>query len=229
MVKKKIPKFIYHYTKAINFLLILPLMRLKMGRIEATNDPKEKIRYFEVMVHGDYFDPKDERIEIIEDFLNNYPSITCFSAGDAHKNGFDLPTMWAHYADNHKGICLELNTHKFLYENNPNFIFDNVDYALTAEYNKFSITKNTTKKEILKKLVFLKRDDWSSENEWRLFSLEGEDFCSIKESLESIILGLDFNDEKYLELIKLFIPTKTKIKKIVLDESTQKFGVKTVN
>lgn len=204
-------------------------MRLKMGRIEETNDPREKVRSFEGILHADYFDPNDDRIQIIENFINNYPTITCFSAGDNDKEGFDLPTMWAYYANNHKGICLEINTQKFLHENNSNSSFCNVEYALTSEFNKFIITKNTSKEEILKKLVFLKRDDWSHEKEWRLFSMEGDNFCSIKKSLESIVLGLDFDNEKYLQLIKLFIPSEVKIKQIDLDECTQRYGVKIVN
>ena len=40
-------------------------------------------------------------IEEADMFLRNYPNIACFSESK------DSPTMWAHYADNHKGFVLE--------------------------------------------------------------------------------------------------------------------------
>lgn len=218
------PDFIYHYTKTIYFALILPLMRLKMSKIEDANDPREKIKHYEGVFKSGFFNPQDERVELIENFLNNYSTITCFSGSSDLRKGFDLPTMWAHYADNHKGLCLEINTQNFILENNSSYFFDKMNYALSAEYNKFSIHEDTTSKEIINKLVFLKRNDWSSEQEWRLFSMEGANFCSIKNSLKSIILGLDFNSD-YLPLIKLLKKPEIKLKKIVIDECTQKFGL----
>lgn len=40
-------------------------------------------------------------IEEADMFLRNYPNIACFSESN------DSPTMWAHYADDHKGFVLE--------------------------------------------------------------------------------------------------------------------------
>jgi hypothetical protein len=225
MKEQDFPKYIYHYTKTANLFLILPEMRLKMSRLSETNDPREKVHSFDGIFHGPKHEYSSNRcILLIENFMNNAPAISCFSGDTSNKNGFDLPTMWAHYAENHEGICLKINTQKFLFENkNIKCAFDKMDYISKAEFNRFEISEKTTENEILKKLVFRKRDDWSSENEWRLFSMEGEEYCSIKKSLEAIILGLEF-DQKYRPAIeKLINGSNIDISPIKLDNKTQTF------
>lgn len=224
---KKETKYLYHYTKTCNLYPILLSMKLKMNKLEETNDPREKLNSFHGIFRTDYFNSEHGCIKLLEEFMNNNPTITCFSGDSEAKKGFNLPTMWAHYADNHKGVCLKINTKKFCQEKeNLNGTFRWIDYFQKENFNQFMISNETTKDEILRKLVFSKRDDWSSENEWRLFSLDGIDFCSIENSLESIIIGLDF-DHSFLPSIETI--TKENmigIEEILIDEQTQDFYIK---
>lgn len=218
------PEYIYHYTKTRNLFLILFFMHLKMSNLEETNDPRERLKYIEGVFQGNDFS-QNECIQLIEKFRNNYPTITCFSGDSEDKKGFNLPTMWAHYADSHKGICMKINTRKFIKENeNLNCNFRGVKYISKTKFNWFEISEATSKDDILEDLVFSKRDDWSSENEWRLFSLEGVGFCSVANSLESIILGLDF-DISSLPLIRLLKGETIKIEKILVNDQTQDFYI----
>jgi hypothetical protein len=219
------PEYIYHYTRTENLFLILPEMRLKMSRLEETNDPREKVHSFEGIFHGFKHEYSSNRcILLIEDFMNNYPTISCFSGDNSNKKGYDLPTMWAHYTKNHNGICLKIHAKKFVSENNViKCKFDKMDYVSKAEFNRFEIFEVTTEEEILKKLVFQKRDDWSSENEWRLFSMEGEEYCSIKKSLEVIILGLEFDQTLLPAIEELINGSNIDIVPIKLDNKTQTF------
>lgn len=195
-----------------------------MGKMEETNDPRERLKYLEGVFHGNNF-PQNECIQLIEDLLNNYPTITCFSGDRADKKGFNLPTMWAHYADNHKGVCLKINTRKFFQENeNLNCDFRWVNYVSTKDFNWFEISEKTSKDDILEKLVFSKRNDWSSENECRLFSLDGAEFCSIANSIESIILGLDFDFGSF-PLISLLKGESIEILRILVNDQTQDFYI----
>lgn len=224
MKDEDLPEYIYHYTKACYSLLIILSKRIKMGKLEETNDPRERLKYLEGVFNGNDF-PQNECIQLIEDFLNNYPTITCFSGDREDKKGFNLPTMWAHYAENHKGVCLKINTRKFLKENeNLNCDFRWVNYVSKKDFNWFDISETTSKDDILEKLVFSKRNDWSSENECRLFSNDGAEFCSIANSLESIILGLDF-DSSSLPLIRLLNGDKIRPEKILVDDRTQDFYI----
>jgi hypothetical protein len=225
MKEQDFPKYIYHYTKTEKLSLILSEMRLKMSSHRETNDPREKVHSFNGIFHGPKHEYSNNRcILLIEDFMNNYPTVSCFSGDTSNKNGFDLPTMWAHYAENHKGICLKINTQKYLFENKSiKSAFDKMDYISKAEFNRFEIFEETTEDVILKKLVFQKRDDWSSENEWRLFSMEGEEYCSIMKSLEAIILGLEFDQTLLPTIEKLINDSNIDIVPIKLDNKTQTF------
>lgn len=224
MKDEEVPEYIYHYTKASCASLILIFKRIKMSKIEETNDPRERLKYFEGISHCDDF-RQNECIQLIEDFSNNYPTIACFSGDCKDKKGYNLPTMWAHYADNHKGVCLKINTRKFLRENeNLNCDFRWVKYLSTKDFNWFEISDKTSRDDILEKLFFSKRDDWSSENECRLFSLDGAEFCSIANSVESIILGLDYESSS-LPLIRLLKGDSVDIVRISVNDRTQDFYV----
>jgi hypothetical protein len=75
----------------------------------------------------------------------------------------DLTLMWSHYADNHRGICLEFST-----ENND--LFSNAcKVSYRKEYPQWSLH---TMDEYLE--VFLtKSDDWKYEEEYRIIARAG--------------------------------------------------------
>ena len=50
------------------------------------------------------------------DEIKSSCQIICF-VNDQPKEGILNEMMWAHYADNHRGVCLEIDTDKFIGEN----------------------------------------------------------------------------------------------------------------
>jgi hypothetical protein len=112
----------------------------------------------------------DLTIRLREEFL-----ICCFSA-----NPYSLP-MWAHYADNHRGVCLEYNVpsryHAPLYP----VIYDNKRYEIAAEDNVATITATprviggiippdelSAETVIPTEAITIKAKEWKYEKEWRL-------------------------------------------------------------
>lgn len=213
-------KFLYHFTKReILIEHILPSYKLKLNTLQKTNDPKEKkmsvLNSIKNLTYaGEYLDIKAR----LHNSLDNVCQICCFS-GDYlinHKefNGYNLPRMWATYGDNHEGICLKIDFDKFFIENkvdNDICFLDNLVYVteinhiLTKKKNQFEsdYEKVTLQliKDNLKSLFFVKHLDWNTEREIRYVTLMKKDYCSIKNSIESIIVGMDFN-KKYLASIK---------------------------
>src|SRR5262249_27057848 len=72
----------------------------------------------------------------------------------------DCPLMWGHYADHHRGVCLEFDAHS------PDFRKAiEVDYS--AEYPKYSLAERTDISPFHSKSA-----DWSYEQEYRLIAQE---------------------------------------------------------
>ena len=103
------------------------------------------------------------------------------------------PVMWGHYADNHRGVCLEFEL--LDEEGNDSFCFskdDNYDIGI-VEYTDepIDILNLPLKKvaEIDKKLLTTKSKRWSYENEVRLITRKQGLFKFKRNSLVSAIFG----------------------------------------
>ena len=75
----------------------------------------------------------------------------------------DCPLMWGHYADHHRGVCLEFNVRT------PDFCQAiQVDYS--SEYPQFSLADGTDISPFHSKSA-----DWSYEQEYRLIAQEASE------------------------------------------------------
>ena len=141
---------IYHYTKlstAIEF--ILPSMLLKTNFLNKMNGPKENQRWFFGGINVPYdtlysdIDPvtnKDEAYfgsvyRLGEEIKSKIQAI-CFVYSDRYM-GYENEMMWAQYAENHKGICLEIDEELFLEENNHIDIFKFQNLKYNPKKNKW--------------------------------------------------------------------------------------------
>lgn len=122
-------------------------------------------------------------------FLKNYPYIACFSETPYS------PTMWAHYADSHRGFVLEydksLGTHSCINCQNR-CLYEHFDLLLPVIYSEerfnasnFVLSYLSAKmfgntmdmflpeddKLAMHKVLLYKSIDWKYEKEWRLISL----------------------------------------------------------
>jgi hypothetical protein len=201
---------IYHYTKlAIALEYILPKMELRTNSLERMNDPKENqpwafggknIDYKEGYPETYSFETHNDHQYKLGREIKNSSQIICF-VKDQPEQGFLNEIMWAHYSENHKGVCLEIDVDLFLNENREqlnDFVFESVSYGqqenpyldwneeLTKEQNIKQFVRSTHKKLFLQKSVY-----WEKENEQRLivFSYESK-HLTIKKSLTGIYFGL---------------------------------------
>lgn len=120
----KYPEAIYHYTSAEKLFLILGSFQLKMNLLKNTNDPRERMEY-----HGLLHVKATHGYKLLNIFQKRDNStITCFSGDSDYAKGFDLPTMWAHYGENYKGVSLKICPIQFVEDNNKFLYFDKVVY-----------------------------------------------------------------------------------------------------
>jgi len=103
-------------------------------------------------------------------------------------------TMWAHYADNHKGLCLS-----FLIsgETSP----EKVTYVPKAPKVNFSELLDDNLEDTEYKWIFSKHHDWKNENEWRVVVPEGNQLWPMPGKLKTVTFGLRMTENRR-EVIK---------------------------
>jgi hypothetical protein len=156
----------------------------------AQNDPMEGyFRYFE-----------DEHTEWkLEDFITEKKklSISSFSLIS------DSMLMWSHYADNHKGVCFEIDTDL---NRNPEIRLEVVKYK-----KKISFLPSVTPKQHNPiSVLSTKLTPWKYEKEIRAFSPNGPNELAVGK-ITKIIFGLrcDETTKQDLRKINQSIPVET--------------------
>ncbi|VBB06730.1 Hypothetical protein LUCI_1966 [Lucifera butyrica] len=127
----------------------------------------------------------------IVDVLRKAMGICCFSAENRNI------VMWSHYADNHKGICLEFN-----HSNSGGFGASKVSYY--AEYPSLNYI-SASDAELSINRFCIKAVDWQYEQEYRVI-MPNKAKAKIPfppELLVGVIAGCCMPDEKLAELIGL--------------------------
>lgn len=196
----QIPRYLYTYISTASAKKFLENSKLWMSSFDKFNDPFE----FSFSLNNDYteeefiqwylnanrkgnrmtaqkvFSDKEEVDNIvksaIENVLSNY-GIKCFTKSP------DNLLMWAHYADDHKGVCFKFDVLK-----SADFFQD----LLSVKYDNTYIQLNYIKspKDTIEVLRH-KGDVWKYENEWRILKQgKANTLVDISpESLVEIILG----------------------------------------
>ena len=212
---------------------MIPYRRLLLNSMVKSNDSRE---YKKFMFAASYwptntiYDSKTQN-EFNSKILREDCKSISFSTFYNVYLGFEYSNMWAHYGEKHKGICLRMNKKKFekgnerilwsgsfkpitYYKLEDGFSHPEIRYPNSQSQEIFKdYLLNKFRYENLDFLYFMKREEWFSEHELRLiiFSKSKEkEFCSIKDSLNAIILGMDYshkNDHliyKYSKQIPIF-------------------------
>jgi len=98
-------------------------------------------------------------------------------------------TMWGHYADNHKGLCLGLLPSKEV-------LSEKVTYVAGAPKINFSELFDNKSTENEYKWIFSKHHDWANEKEWRIVVPQGNMLWPIPGEIKIVIFGLRMNKAK---------------------------------
>ncbi|KZK68674.1 hypothetical protein A1L58_18140 [Shewanella baltica] len=97
--------------------------------------------------------------------------------------------MWAHYANDHKGICIE-------FERNKDNALGNYDVTRPITYQKyypkFTVLDFGASEDgsVLEKIIWSKSIDWEYEREWRIATNKGNVALPIPGKISAIIFGI---------------------------------------
>lgn len=213
---------IYHYTKVDTLLnFILPKMRLRMNALANTNDPSEG--FWQVL--DEWFNPDALQYERLTEVKNlSFCKDNKTKIPENNKYGFAVHPMWAHYAENWSGVCLEIDLNTFIKNNKQliekyKIVYDSIKYTNSRkrkeihkrEYDRFMIgyqptdiksyvAKQLDDKDFIEERFFKKDITWSYEQEFRFVALqdfEKDIYLKLDESIKRIILGPKFNISLY--------------------------------
>lgn len=144
--------------------------------------------------------------------------IACFTENNI------FPLMWAHYADSHKGFCMEYDLTKlpdgYRYGILP-VIYSDKRYDATNAV----ITRNTN---LLMNPYYFKSSHWKYEKEWRMVITEGlvadgEYYADFHDGISGIYLGLksfDCHREKVDKIIEVYSQKEIPVYKIIIEPSS---------
>lgn len=215
---------IYKYMSMDSFLnYFMTNISLFFDSVENYNDPYES--HYVLWTAEDKIDYKMDEIlhkkdeEIRQKLFKCYKT-TCFSLE------LNNILMWAHYADNHKGVCLEFEIEEFdknynlsgteIFKNGllENEIFKEITYnslPLIKYYHYLqSFTDDDNKDVPFHEILTTKSSCWEYEKEWRYIIPDKNGTLKEinKKSLKSIIFGYksDFNNiwDNYETIINTF-------------------------
>ena len=143
---------------------------------------------------------------------------------------------WAHYADDHKGICLvylRKKTHSQL-KGWTKIKYSSDNKLPKLELSDFEGTFEEQKDRIVKKLYESKSSSWKSEDEYRYIDLTGSKSIKIADiglELKAIVLGADFHKNKYVEkfyfnsLLQTFSDRNIQVWQSIIDREEYKLQI----
>jgi hypothetical protein len=220
---------LYHFTRADVAALILDQTKIRMSPFENTNDPREAKDWFVTPVSATSgFDPNLFQLtqEALNVRLKRETKVACFSVDGPRKanrdeepleRGWAHPRMWAHYGDNHAGVCLVFHAPRLeeAFHEGLNargtlhagpVVYSDMNPALTQAFvmNMTTVADlgmdaaiDVHAAEHLGTLLFTKLSDWSTEMEFR-FVLRGRDtsfeFVDTRDALAAACVGSDYSD-----------------------------------
>ncbi len=170
---------LYYFTKLEHACSNLENNRIKISDPRTLNDPFEFV-FFKLLID----DSVTRRETLKRHIETTNKGIICFS------RSFYSPLMWAHYADNHSGVCIGFDA--------------NPDYLCKVRYRKKPMRVNEQKlsENVIEKMLSTKHIDWSYEKEERFFARFNPESSEIQ--LESfsknltpkeVILGIRSNND----------------------------------
>ena len=204
---------LFHYTSFDSFMEIMKSMTLRSTPLCRMNDLNE------ASLDGIQWDNIMMPINA-ERYVKNECSVICFSKNYLYntncQEGSNHPALWAHYADNSKGVCIVLDRKSLLEINNDLFLscfcrLEPVKYDFYCAPDVPLMNERMSVSEFVKQyyreLFFKKHTDWSYEWEERFFVEKSMVHLDIKGAIKYIVFGGKINcDDRNKLLTEMITP-----------------------
>lgn len=145
--------------------------------------------------------------------------------------------MWSHYADNHRGFCIEYNFS--LHNLEKNFVYPVIYSAMRPKipWEIFIMAENMDDIEVNKSflpyylLLLLTKDEvWSYEREWRILVPSVNNDMDIKAPpISCIYLGALCSEENQEQILSIAKQLDVPVKKMVIDRGEYNLHVESID
>lgn len=125
--------------------------------------------------------------QAIDDVMNK-SGVKCFTPNNTNI------LMWSHYANSHKGICLEFDTLV-----DPQFFVYPINVVYSEKYPNLEFTD----KKFVTNVLRTKSKDWEYEQEVRIYKPQSGYHCFNPETLRSVIFGCNTEADKQSQIIEI--------------------------
>ena len=132
--------------------------------------------------------------------------------------------MWSHYADKHRGFCIEFTRDS---DNYLGDIYRTIPINYVNEYTKMKLIDSTGEvyESVFYKYFFTKAKDWEYEGEWRCFYHEGGREVSMPTDISSVIFGLEMTEQHENTIKNILLGQGVRYKKAVKTANQFKIDV----
>ena len=240
--KSKTPSRLYKYFSLKNAadskLQYLKENKIFLSDFGGFNDPFEGrfFRFDDEKIKANKWNPQDVRRHYAE--FCKMARYTCLSA----TNENNMP-MWAYYADNHEGFCVEYNfterQKKYIYpvsyEPYERPMANNVSMNLLYAYMKLSaegksVDDISSEIDMLMEMYIIslasKHSSWKHEAECRIIVANRHDFPAVA---SRIYIGLNCKEEHRRKLIEIGRTIEfCEVYQMTIDENSERFELKPV-
>lgn len=159
-------KKLYHFTSYKNFQSIWSSKELWFSSVDRVNDIVEASKRYRA------FNPF--QIKKVADEVRSYKQISFIMDFDSYLNGAMSNTMWGHYGDSGKGVCIEFDYEAIV--SCKDIIHKDITYV--DHFKIMDIPPDITNEEMVDNYVreneidlfFTKTKHWRDENEYRVLS-----------------------------------------------------------
>ena len=229
-----IPDSLFKYSKVKNVISLLSDDLMFLPKIEDLNDPFECNIFYDLdIVLGKFIDNLDKFVDYskfddeiiseneslfiskflkqpfiesfekilseVEDKFKNKTSIICLS------EDYRINPMWAHYADNHKGVCIEYD-----FKNISNFMFEILCFPIeyveesdnTWELSALFDDTIETNPNWQLRLALRKSYNWKYEKEWRIIVSQFLKDAFYEKNYGDVYFDEYYSDKHYMRFIK---------------------------
>ena len=130
--------------------------------------------------------------------------------------------LWAHYADDHKGVCIEFERNEYNLLGNDGATKQVIYTKSYPSFSKVDFTKNEVF-NVVQKILWTKSVDWSYEEEWRVIVSKGGIVNDIPGKIKSITFGLRCSSMS-MDIIKKLVEGKN-IQLRQAEKLTSEYGI----
>lgn len=184
---------------------------------ETLNDPCECYysteSYDKIMAVTALLNINESRSALNKSFVNVQEMVKGLGIFSLSKS-YNISSLWASYAKDHTGICIEYNLEDLIGKNNGLYQYFDVMYSDTPPDIGVEDINNDT---LLQKMIGTKHFDWDKEQEFRIVCDNQGKNHHRSDAIRSIIFGLKTPDASKNELMKLLSNRDIKFKQLVND------------